>query len=151
MPIYQPTGISIEINRKRREARKRRPMTHVENGWPHHRNGRCLCLDTCCHDENNGCICKECICRTEDNECHANITPFILSEDAQLIINGKKPSTLTDTVTTITVPRKRPTKLPEKPASKHERVSYGTLENGNAKGRAGTQRTNKGKTTGTKC
>jgi hypothetical protein len=109
-PLYQPTSISIEINRNRRAARKRTPMAHIENGWPHYHDNRCMCIDTCCHDENNGCICKTCICRIKGNECHANITLFTLTEDALAILNGKKASTQTNTDTTKMAPKKPPTK-----------------------------------------
>lgn len=53
-------GKTLAENQKRREIRKRRPMAHVDNGWPHyhHKNGHCLCFDTCCWDPNYGEICK---------------------------------------------------------------------------------------------
>lgn len=117
-PVFQPTGMSIEINRKRREARKRRPMAHIENGFPHHRHNRCICLDLCCHDPNNGCICKECICRIEGPECHANITHPTLSADALAILSGEKPSTLTDTDTTNKARKRQSIKSPERTAIK---------------------------------
>lgn len=68
-------GKTLAENQMRREIRKRRPMAHVDMGFPHYRKDKCMCLDTCCHDENNGCICKTCKCRI-DPEAHDNVTAF---------------------------------------------------------------------------
>jgi hypothetical protein len=58
-------ALTLQAVVKRRIQRHRRPMAHVDNGWPHHSSNtpyHCICLDDCCHDE-QGCRCKSCVCQ----------------------------------------------------------------------------------------
>ena len=45
--------------------RRRTPMAHIPDGWPHKstHTHMCICLDICCQSDEEGCICKVCPCR----------------------------------------------------------------------------------------